>query len=62
MFPTGTLSFQVSQQIRSGDDLSVSINTSKQFLRKIGEKYGFSKKSSNQLESPKSPEAIVYEV
>ena len=37
MFPTGVLSLQVSQQIRSDDDMSVSINRIKHFLRKIGE-------------------------
>ena len=35
------------KQIRSGDDLLVSINTINGFLRNIGEKYGFKKKSNN---------------
>ena len=34
MFPTGTLAFQAMQQIKSGENLSVSINTIKCFLRK----------------------------
>ena len=49
-----TLSFQVSQQIREIDDMSVNIDTIKCFP--IREKYSF-KKSNNQHESPKSPES-----
>ena len=37
MFPTGTLSFQVSQQIRSSDAMTVSIDTIKCFPPKRGE-------------------------
>ena len=35
-FSTGTLSLQASQQIKSGDDISFSINSIKCFLRKVG--------------------------
>ena len=42
-FPAGTLSFQASQPIRSGKDISVSIDTIKWFLGKIGEKHSFKK-------------------
>ena len=42
--PTGTLSFQASQQIKSGNDISFSINTIKCFLGKLCEKYSLKKK------------------
>ena len=61
MFPTGTLPFQVSQQIKSGNSLLVSISTIKKFFRKISKKYSFKKKSNNQHESLKSPESSVNE-
>ena len=41
--------------------MSLSINTIKHFLGKIGEKYSFKKKSNNHG-SPKSPESTVNEV
>ena len=34
IFPTGTLSFHISQQIKPDDNISSSINTIKHFLRK----------------------------
>ena len=37
-FPTGTVSFQASQQIKPGNDISLS-STMKHFLSRIGEKY-----------------------
>ena len=42
MFPTGTISLQ---QIRLSDDMSVTFDTIKCFLKKIGEKNSFKKKS-----------------
>ena len=44
MFHTGTLSFQASQQIKSADDISFSINTTKHFLCKIAKIYSLKKK------------------
>ena len=61
MFPTGTLPFQISQQIRLGESMSVSIDTIKYFKGKIGEKYSFKKILNNQ-ENPKSPEQTIDEV
>ena len=58
MFPTGALSFQVSQQIKSGDDLSVSINTIKHFLRKGRENIA-SRRNYFIHESLMSPEVTV---
>ena len=51
MFPMGTLSFQASQPIRSGNDMLVSIDTIKCFLGKIGERYSFKKKPDSQIEN-----------
>ena len=42
-FPTGTKSFQASQQIKAGDDISLSVNTVKHFVSKIDERFTFSK-------------------
>ena len=61
MFLVGTLSFQASQQISSGDDISVIIDTIKCFIGKIGEKYSFKKTSYNKG-NPQSPETTVNDV
>ena len=44
MFPTGTLSFQASHPIKSGNDFSVSIDAIKHFGGKPGQNYSFKKK------------------
>ena len=49
------------QQIKSNNDISLSINTIKCFLRDIGEKYSLTKKTDNSPEDLKSPEATVNE-
>ena len=54
MFPTGTLSFQASQPIQTGNDMSVSTDTIKWFLGKISERYSFKKKSDSQHEKTNS--------
>ena len=61
MFSTGTLSFQESQQIRPGDNMSLSIDTIKCFIAKIQEKYSLKKKSNSQ-ENSKSLEPTANEV
>ena len=40
----GTLSFQVSQEIKPGDDISLSASTVKCFLNMIEEKYALLEK------------------
>ena len=42
-FPTGTILFQASKQVWSGDDI-LTVSTIKCFLAKIGEKYTLQKK------------------
>ena len=44
MFPMGTLSFQISQLIRSSKDILVHIDSIKCFLGKLGESYSFKRK------------------
>ena len=44
-FPTATISFQVSMQVKPGDDISSTVNMIKFFFSKIGEKYSLQKKS-----------------
>ena len=61
MFPTGTLSFQESQQIWPCDDMPVSIDTIKHLIGKLGEMYSFKNKSNNH-ENSKSSETTVNEV
>ena len=56
------LSFQVSLQTRSFDDLLLSINTIKCFYGKMGEKSSFKKKTNNLHESLESPEATVNDI
>ena len=58
----GTLSFQMSQPIRSSKDISVSIDTMQCFLAKIGERYSFMQKPESQQESTTSAETSVNEV
>ena len=62
MLPTGNLSFQMSQPIRSSNDMSVPTDTIKCFLGQMGEKYSFKKKSNSQHEIPKLPEPTLNEV
>ena len=50
--PTGPISFQASQQIKVGDDISLSVNKIKHFLSKIGEKYSLQKKSNTLSNAP----------
>ena len=57
MFPTGTLSFQVLQPIRSTKDTSASIDTITQVLGKIGDRYSFKKKPESQHENTTSSES-----
>ena len=59
MFPSGTLSFQASQEIRSGKDISLNINTTKFFLGKIGEQYNLKMKTHNTPEDSKSMESTI---
>ena len=62
MFPMGTLSFQMLQLIRSGKDMSVSIDTIKCFFGIIGEMYSFKKKPDSQREMKISTEPFVNKV
>ena len=62
MFPTGMLSFLTSQKIRSSDIMSISIDTIRHFLEKIGEKYTFKNKPNNQHENPKPSEPTINKV
>ena len=52
-------SFHASQQIRSGDDISFTMNTFKCFLGKIGEKYTLKEKTDNTSEDSKLLKATV---
>ena len=47
--PTGTISFQVSKQVKPGDDISLTVNLIKDFLSKIGEVY-FTKEVKNSIQ------------
>ena len=58
-FPAGTLPFQASQQITSGDEISFSIHTIKCFLWKRGEKYSLKKKPDNWTKDLKSSKATI---
>ena len=51
MFPTGTLLFQSSQPIQSGNNLLLSIDAMEWCLEKLGQKYSFKKKSDTQHEN-----------
>ena len=62
IFPMGILSFQVSQPIRSGKDVSVSIDTIKNFLGKLGERDSLQKKLETQHDSAPSSEESANEV
>ena len=61
-FSTDTISFQVSKQVKSGDDISSTVNMIKSFLSKKGEKYTLQKKSNTLSEISKSQGAAVHEV
>ena len=54
--------FQEPQQIKPGDDISLSVSTIKHFLGGIGEKYTFQKKSNTSLDAPTSQHVTVKEV
>ena len=58
----GTLSFQASQPMRSSKDMSLSIDTIKYLLGKIGEQYSFKKELESQHENTTSSESSVNEV
>ena len=62
IFQPGTLSFQTSQPIMSGEDVPVSMVTMKHFLGKLGGKYSFQKKPETQHDSAPSSEESVNEV
>ena len=53
-FPTGAISYQVSRQVKPGDDISLLVNIIKCFLIRIGEKYTLQKKSNTLSDIPKS--------
>ena len=61
-FPTGTLSLQASQPTKAGDKISLSVNTIKHFLGKIGEKDALQKKSNTPSNTPMSPDVAINEV
>ena len=61
-FPTGTMSFQVSQQIKPGDDISFSVNTIKHFRSRIGEKYALQKKTNTLWDATKLQDIVIHEV
>ena len=62
MFQIGTLSFQVSQPIRSSKDKLVSTDIIKCVLGKIGDRYSFIKKPDSQVEKKNSTESFINEV
>ena len=62
MFPMRTLSFQVSQPIKSSKNMSVNIDIIKHFLGKIGERYNLKKKADSQHENITSSKSSVNEV
>ena len=54
-FPTGAISFQASQQIKAGDDISIECQHNKVFFfGKMGEKYTLQRKSNILSDAPKS--------
>ena len=61
-FPTGTLSFQESQQIKPYDDILMSVSTIKHFLGRIGRKYTLKKKINTSSDAPSSHNVRVNEV
>ena len=61
-FPTLTLSFQASQQVQPGGDISLSVNTIKHFLSKLSEKYTLQKKSTTPSDPAKSQNVTVNEI
>ena len=61
-FPTGIISFQVSKQVKPGDDISSTANIIKCFLGKIGKKYTFQKRSNTPSSIPKLQEIAVNKV
>ena len=62
MFPMGTLLFEVSQPIKSGKGMWVSIDTFNVFLGKIGGRYNLKKKEDSQIEKQISMEPYVSKV
>ena len=54
-FPMEFLTFQASQQIKSGDDIPFTINTIKHILGKIGNQYSVNKKTDNLPKDLRSP-------
>ena len=61
-FSTGTLSFHASQQIKPGDDISLSVDPIKHFLGKSGERYTLQNKSNASPNSPKSQDVSANEI
>ena len=61
-FSTGSISFQASKQVKTDDGISLTTNTIKCFLGKIGKNYFLQKKSNIPSDFPKSQEVVVNEV
>ena len=61
MFPTGTISFQASKQVKPGDDISSTVKMLKCFLSKLGNHYTLQVKSNTLSDIPKQ-EVTVNEV
>ena len=53
MFPTGALSFQALQQMKSSDDIKLFL------CKRKGKKYSMKKNPDNPPKDFKSPEAII---
>ena len=53
-FPTSTISFKASKQVKPCDDISPTVNTIQHLLGKIGEKYTLQMKSNTSSDIPKS--------
>ena len=58
----GILSFQESQQIKPGDDISLEVSTIKHFLARLGEKYTLQKKSNLSPNASNSKDVLVNEL
>ena len=53
LFPTGTVSFQATKQVKQSDDISSTVKMMKHFLGKLGENYTLQKKSNTPFNIPK---------
>ena len=61
-FPTATILYQASKQVKPGDDISLTINMIKHLFSKINKKYTLLKKSNTLSNIPKSQEGTGNEV